>query len=56
MTLAELAGAENGFPWFEAYFDSRTQDIATSNAQLLVTGDITPEDYMAEPQAAIDAQ
>lgn len=52
----QIDSVENGALWFEGRFNSRTQDVAWTNAQLLVTGDMTPEEYMSELQDAIDAQ
>lgn len=56
LTVAEIDNVKNGAPWFEAYFNARTQAVATDNVQLLVTGDMSPEEYMAELQKAIDEQ
>jgi raffinose/stachyose/melibiose transport system substrate-binding protein len=56
MTVKEIDKVENGAPWFEARFNAKTQSVATDNAQLLITGDMTPEEYMTELQKAIDEQ
>lgn len=56
MTVEEINKVENGAPWFEARFNAKTQSVATDNAQLLIMGDMTPEEYMTELQKAIDEQ
>ncbi|MBO8140907.1 MAG: extracellular solute-binding protein [Firmicutes bacterium] len=56
LVLEHLDQAQNGAPWFEAYFGPRATSVAWDNAQLLVTGDITPEQYMAELQRALDGE
>ncbi|WP_406246858.1 ABC transporter substrate-binding protein [Microbacterium sp. M] len=41
--------------WFEALFDPKSNSLASTNATLLTTGQMTAEDYMKELQASIDA-
>ncbi|NHI15748.1 ABC transporter substrate-binding protein [Microbacterium excoecariae] len=41
--------------WFEALFDSKSNSLASTNVSLLVTDQMSAEDYMAELQASIDA-
>lgn len=41
--------------WFEALFDSESNSLAQSNVSLLVTGQMTPEQYMEDLQASIDS-
>ncbi|WP_250443269.1 ABC transporter substrate-binding protein [Actinotalea sp. C106] len=46
-----IATAETTVLWFEALFDSKAQTTSYTNAQLLVTGQMSPEDFMAAVQA-----
>jgi len=55
-TLELLDSAKNGSKWFEAYFNSAASTAAGDNIQLLVTGDISAADYIAELQTALAAQ
>ncbi|MDT8860173.1 extracellular solute-binding protein [Alkalihalobacillus sp. MEB130] len=48
LVTEELNNVQNASLWFEAYFDSRKNDTAEINAQLLANGDMTPEEYLAE--------
>lgn len=41
--------------WFEALFDPKSNSLASTNISLLVTGQMSPEDYMKDLQASIDA-
>ena len=41
--------------WFEALFDPKSNSLASTNVTLLTTGQMSPEDYMAELQASLDA-
>lgn len=41
--------------WFEALLDSKSNSLASSNVALLTTGQMTPEQYMADLQASVDA-
>lgn len=41
--------------WFEALFDSESNSLAQSNVSLLVTGQMTPEQYMDELQASLNS-
>ncbi|WP_207453981.1 ABC transporter substrate-binding protein [Desertivibrio insolitus] len=41
--------------WFEALFDPKSNSLASSNAALLTTGQMTAEDYMTALQESIDA-
>ncbi|MFI2297167.1 ABC transporter substrate-binding protein [Isoptericola sp. NPDC019571] len=49
--LGEIDKADTTVLWFEALFNPKATTTATSNAQLLVTGQMSPEDYMAAVQA-----
>lgn len=53
LSLAERAKIQNTGLWFEGKFDTRTQDLAYNNAQLLVLGRITPEEYMEKLDQAV---
>lgn len=52
----QINQVENGALWFEGRFNARTQDVAWNNAELLVIGEMSPEDYMSALQAAVDEQ
>ncbi|WP_308467043.1 ABC transporter substrate-binding protein [Rathayibacter soli] len=41
--------------WFEALFDAKSTSLAQSNASLLVTGQLSPQDYMQQLQSSLDA-
>jgi len=41
--------------WFEALFDPKSNSLASTNATLLTTGQMTAEDYMSALQESIDA-
>lgn len=53
MVSTRLNTVKNPYLWFEANLSPKASSVATDNVQLLVTGDITPEDYMAQLQAAL---
>lgn len=50
-----IAGIDETVLWFEALFDPKSNSLASTNATLLTTGQMTPEQYMADLQASIDA-
>ena len=50
-----IAGIDETVLWFEALFDPKSNSLASTNATHLTTGQMTPEDYMADLQASIDA-
>lgn len=50
-----MLDGEDAVLWLEAPFDQRFNDASGLNAGSLVSGGITPEDYMAELQSAVDA-
>lgn len=50
-----VAEADETVLWFEALFDSKSNSLGSTNASLLVTDQMSAEDYMAELQASIDA-
>ncbi|WP_114558751.1 ABC transporter substrate-binding protein [Desertihabitans aurantiacus] len=41
--------------WFEALFDAESNSLASTNVSLLVSGQMSPEDYMADLQESIDS-
>lgn len=55
MVQEQVADIDETVLWFEALFDAKSGSLASTNASLLVTGDMSPEDYMSELQASIDA-
>ena len=55
MIQEQVAEIDDTVLWFEALFDAKTNSLAGTNAGLLVSGDMSPEDYMAELQASVDA-
>lgn len=50
-----IAGIDESVLWFEALFDPKSNSLASTNATLLTTGQMSAEDYMADLQASIDA-
>lgn len=52
LTLETIETAENAALWFEGRFNPDQKLIAEQNAQLLVTGDMTPVEYLK----ALDAE
>lgn len=50
-----IAGIDETVLWFEALLDPKSNSLASTNATLLTTGQMSPEDYMADLQASIDA-
>lgn len=53
VTIQRLNSAKNGYLWFEGKMSAKAAAVATDNVQLLLTGDITPENYMADLQKAL---
>lgn len=41
--------------WFEALLDAKSNSLASTNVTLLTTGQMTPEQYMADLQASVEA-
>ena len=41
--------------WFEALLDAKSNSLASTNVSLLTTGQMTPEQYMSDLQASVDA-
>ncbi|MFF2486462.1 ABC transporter substrate-binding protein [Microbacterium sp. NPDC058062] len=50
-----IAGIDETVLWFEALMDSKSNSLASTNGTLLTTGQMTPEEYMTQLQASIDA-
>jgi raffinose/stachyose/melibiose transport system substrate-binding protein len=53
-TLKKLGAAKNAYLWFEAKLSPKASSVASDNVQLLVTGDMSPENYTAELQKALN--
>jgi raffinose/stachyose/melibiose transport system substrate-binding protein len=51
----KIAGIDETVLWFEALFDPKTNSLASTDATLLTTGQMSAEDYMADLQESIDA-
>ena len=49
-----IAGIDETVLWFEALFDPKSNSLASTNMTLLVTGQMSAEDYMAQLQKSID--
>ncbi|MDP3949432.1 ABC transporter substrate-binding protein [Microbacterium sp.] len=50
-----IEGIDETVLWFEALFDPKSNSLASTNATLLTTGQLTAEEYMTQLQASIDA-
>ncbi len=50
-----VASATESVLWFEALMDSKSNALASTNVALLVSGQMSPADYMSKLQASIDA-
>jgi raffinose/stachyose/melibiose transport system substrate-binding protein len=51
----EIAGATESVLWFEALFNAKASSISSTNAALLVTGQLSAEEFMKLVQDALDA-
>ncbi|WP_243074414.1 ABC transporter substrate-binding protein [Microbacterium sp. SS28] len=51
----EIAGASDSVLWFEALFNAKASSVSSTNAALLVTGQLTAEEFMKLVQDALDA-
>ncbi len=49
-----IAESTDSVLWFEALFPAKASQISSTSAALLVTGQLTPEDFMSTVQDAID--
>ncbi|HEX5728717.1 ABC transporter substrate-binding protein [Microbacterium sp.] len=50
----EISTATDSVLWFEALFNAKASSISSTNAALLVTGQMTPEEFMTVVQDALD--
>lgn len=50
----EIAAATDSVLWFEALFNAKASQISSTNAALLVTGQLSPEEFMTMVQDALD--
>jgi raffinose/stachyose/melibiose transport system substrate-binding protein len=55
MVQEKMADIKETVLWFEALLDAKSNSLASSNASLLATGQMTPEQYMSDLQASVDA-
>ncbi|GAB3632251.1 ABC transporter substrate-binding protein [Microbacterium sp. AGC85] len=49
-----IAESTDSVLWFEALFNAKASQISSTNAALLVTGQLTPDEFMSMVQDAID--
>lgn len=54
LVLDEIDKAASAFTWYEATMNSEVSDAAQQNVQTLLSGEMTPEDYMQSIQDASD--
>ena len=54
MVLDEIGKAKSACTWYEATMGSEVSDAAQNNVQTLLSGEMTPEDYMKSIQDAHD--
>ncbi len=54
LVLDEIGKAQSAFTWYEATMNSEVSDAAQSNVQMLLSGEMTPENYMQSIQDAAD--
>ncbi|MCR5107781.1 MAG: extracellular solute-binding protein [Lachnospiraceae bacterium] len=54
LVLDEIGKAQSAFTWYEATMGSELSDAAQNNVQMLLSGEMTPEDYMQSIQDAAD--
>ncbi|WP_241245756.1 extracellular solute-binding protein [Microbacterium sp. 4R-513] len=50
----EISSAKDSVLWFEALFNAKASNISSTNAALLVTGQLSPEEFMKLVQDALD--
>jgi raffinose/stachyose/melibiose transport system substrate-binding protein len=50
----EIDNSKDSVLWFEALFNAKASQISSTNAALLVTGKLTPEEFMKKVQDALD--
>lgn len=51
-----MADSTESLLWFETLFDEKTGDFAQFNIAQVITGDMSPADYLAGVQASLDAR
>lgn len=51
---SEIDNSKDSVLWFEALFNAKASSISSTNAALLVTGKLTPEEFMKKVQDALD--
>ena len=56
MVIDTIEGVGTGTVHWEYFFGAQATEVSWSNVQLLVTGQMTAEEYMAELQTAVDAE
>lgn len=56
LVLDEIDKAQSAFTWYEATMDTEVSRTAQENVQLLLTGDMNGEEYMASIQEVADDQ
>lgn len=54
LVLDEIGKAKDAFTWYEATMSSEVSDAAQKNVQTLLSGEMTPEEYMQSIQDAAD--
>lgn len=54
MVQSQIDAAQTPMLWFEARFDSAATVLSQRNAQLLITGDMSAEEFMRALQAELD--
>ncbi|MET0297301.1 MAG: extracellular solute-binding protein [Microbacterium sp.] len=50
----EISTATDSVLWFEALFNAKASSVSSTNAALLVTGQLSPEEFMTLVQTALD--
>ncbi len=50
----EISTATDSVLWFEALFNAKASSVSSTNAALLVTGQMSPEEFMTVVQDALD--
>ncbi|GAA3758154.1 extracellular solute-binding protein [Microbacterium kribbense] len=55
MVQEKVASIQQTVLWFEALMDGKSTALAQSNVSLLVTGQMSAQDYMSQLQTSIDA-
>ncbi len=53
LAIAELAATQTPVGWFETLFNAKATNVSQTNAARLVTGSLSPQNFMATVQAAV---